>query len=217
MARVAAISGSTGKPYAWLKPGVFIGCLVPLALMVADAARGQLGADPVAIALNRLGLLALITLLASLCATPARLVLGWSWPLRLRRMLGLFAFLYALLHFLLYVAVDQGFALRAIFEDVAERKFITAGFAAFLLLVPLAATSPVRVRRMLGPKRWQRLHRLVYLAGVLAALHFVWRVKRDLTEPVIYASILGALLLSRLTHRRRAREARKPEGSSAGV
>lgn len=202
MAELAAHSGNSAKPYAWLKPGVFVGCLVPLALMVVDATRGRLGADPVAIALNRLGLLALITLLASLAATPARLVLGWAWPLRLRRMLGLFAFFYALLHFTLYLAIDQGFDLSAILQDVAQRKFITAGFAAFVLLVPLAATSPLRVRRMLGPKRWQRLHRLVYLAGALAALHFIWRVKRDLTEPAVYAAIIAALLLARLLFRK---------------
>lgn len=192
----------TPKPYAWLKPGVFLGCSIPLALMILQAARGKLGADPVAIALNRLGLLALITLLASMAATPARLVLGWSWLLRLRRMLGLFAFFFALLHFLLYAAVDQGLALGAIFEDVSKRKFIMAGFAAFLLLIPLAVTSPHRVRRALGPKRWQRVHRLVYLAGMLAALHFVWRVKRDLSEPLLYALVLGALLLARVTHRK---------------
>jgi methionine sulfoxide reductase heme-binding subunit len=202
MAELAANSGSNIKPYAWLKPGVFIGCLLPLALMIVDAARGQLGADPVAIALNRLGLLALITLVASLAATPARLVLGWAWPLRLRRMLGLFAFFYAFLHFTLYLAVDQGFDLSAIVKDVTERKFITVGFAAFVVLVPLAATSPLRVRRMLGPKRWQRLHRLVYLASALAALHFVWRVKRDLTEPTVYAAVIGALLLARVLYRR---------------
>lgn len=190
------------KPYAWLKPGVFIGCLVPLAFMTVDAARGQLGADPVAIALNRLGLLALITLVASLAATPARLVLGWAWPLRLRRMLGLFAFFYAFLHFTLYLAVDQGFDVAAIVKDVTERKFISVGFAAFAVLVPLAATSPLRVRRMLGPKRWQRLHRLVYLAGALAALHFIWRVKRDLTEPAAYALIIATLLLARVLYRK---------------
>lgn len=190
------------NPYPWLKPGVFIGCLVPLALMVLDATRGQLGADPVAIALNRLGLLALICLLASMAATPLRLVWGWSWPLRLRRMLGLFAFFYATLHFGVYIGVDQGFALAAIAQDISERKFITAGFAALLVLTPLAATSPHRIRRALGPKRWQRIHRLVYLAGALAALHFVWRVKRDLTEPLVYATLLGALLVARLTHRK---------------
>jgi sulfoxide reductase heme-binding subunit YedZ len=129
-------------------------------------------------------------------------VLGWAWPLRLRRMLGLFAFFYALLHFTLYLAIDQGFDFAAIVQDVTERKFITVGFAAFVVLVPLAATSPLRVRRMLGPKRWQRLHRLVYLVGALAALHFIWRVKRDLTEPTVYAAIIGALLLARVLYRK---------------
>ena len=201
MGEPAAVSVST-KPYAWLKPGVLIGCLIPLALMLVDAARGQLGADPVAIALNRLGLLALITLVASLAATPLRLALGWAWPLRLRRMLGLFAFLYASLHVGLYLAIDQGFDLKAIARDISERKFISAGFAAFMVLVPLAATSPLRMRRILGPKRWQRLHRLVYLAGCLAVLHFVWRVKRDLTEPALYAAVLSVLLVIRITHRK---------------
>lgn len=199
--RLAADSGSR-KPYAWLKPGVFIGSLLPLVLMLSDAARGQLGADPVAIALNRLGLLALIMLVGSLAATPLRLVLGWAWPLRLRRMLGLLAFFYASLHFALYLAIDQGFDIEAIVEDVAQRKFISAGFAAFVLLVPLAATSPLRVRRALGPKRWQKLHRLVYVAAGLAALHFIWRVKRDLSEPLVYAAIIGALLLARITHKK---------------
>lgn len=200
------------KPYAWLKPGVFIGCLIPPALMIVQALRGQLGADPVAIALNRLGLLALITLLASMAATPLRLALGWSWPLRLRRMLGLFAFFFALLHFLVYAVIDQNLALGAILEDVSKRKFITAGFAAFVLLIPLAVTSPHRVRRALGPKRWQRVHRLVYVIGALAALHFVWRVKRDLSEPLLYALVLSALLLVRIVRRKPSRTLQRDVG-----
>lgn len=186
------------KPYAWLKPGVFIGCLIPLAVLILRAATKTLGADPVALALNQLGLLALITLLASMAATPLRLVFGWSWLLRLRRMLGLFAFFYAALHFTVYAAVDQGFAWSAIVADIAKRPFITVGFTAFLILIPLAATSPMRVRRMLGPLRWQRLHRLVYLAGILASVHFIWRVKRDMSEPLMYAAVLAALLFARL-------------------
>lgn len=186
------------KPYAWLKPGVFVGCLIPLAVLVAEAANKTLGADPVAIALNRLGLLALILLLASLSATPLRLTFGWSWALRLRRMLGLFAFFYASLHFFVYAAVDQGFAWSAIVADIAKRPFITVGFCALLILIPLAATSPMWVRRKLGPLRWQRLHRLVYLAGSLASVHFIWRVKQDLSQPLIYAAVLGVLLCVRL-------------------
>jgi sulfoxide reductase heme-binding subunit YedZ len=186
------------KPYAWLKPGVFTGCLIPLALLIFEAANKTLGADPVAIALNRLGLLAFITLLASLSATPLRLMFGWSWPLRLRRMLGLFAFFYASLHFLVYAGVDQGFPWSAILTDIAKRPFITVGFFALLILIPLAATSPMRIRRLLGPLRWQRLHRLVYLAGILASVHFIWRVKRDLSQPLLYAAVLALLLFVRL-------------------
>jgi sulfoxide reductase heme-binding subunit YedZ len=140
-------------------------------------------------------------LLASLSATPLRLVFGWSWPLRLRRMLGLFAFFYASLHFLVYVGVDQGFAWSAIVADIAKRPFITVGFVALCILIPLAATSPMRVRRRLGPLRWQRLHRLVYLAGILASVHFIWRVKRDMSQPLLYAAVLAVLLLVRLKRR----------------
>jgi sulfoxide reductase heme-binding subunit YedZ len=169
--------------------------------LIADAVRGTLGADPVAIALNRLGMLALILLLGCLAATPLRLMFGVSWPLRIRRLLGLLAFFYASLHFLVYAWVDQGWAWSDIAEDVAKRPFITAGFLALLVLVPLAATSNARARRRLGPLRWQRLHRLVYVAAGLAVVHFFWRVKRDLTEPLMYAFVLGVLLWIRLRTR----------------
>lgn len=187
-------------PYPWLVPGVWVGALLPGLQLALDAARGKLGADPVAISLNRLGLSALILLLASLSATPLRLVFGLRWPMRLRRQLGLLAFLYASLHLLVYACVDQGLAWSAIVSDVAERKFITAGFAAFVLLVPLAITSTARMRKRLGGVRWQRLHRLVYPAGLLACLHFVWRVKRDLSQPLGYAAVLGVLLLARIVY-----------------
>jgi len=204
-------SAARPERYPWLKPGVVIGSLVPLGFLVWDAAYGRLGADPVAIALNRLGLCALILLLACLTATPLRLRFGQTWLLRLRRLLGLLAFFYASLHVLLYAVVDQGAALGAIVADVTQRKFITAGFLAWFTLVPLAATSTSRARRWLGPLRWQRLHRLVYLAALLAAVHFIWRVKRDLTQPLVYATLLGLLLLVRL---RRARPARRAPARS---
>lgn len=186
--------------YPWLVPGVWVGALIPLLQLAIDAARAALGADPVAISLNRLGLTALILLLASLSATPLRLLFGITWPMRLRRLLGLLAFLYASLHWLVYAGLDQGFAWSAIVADVAERKFITVGFAAFLLLIPLAITSTAGMRKRLGGVRWQRLHRLVYPAGLLAALHFLWRVKRDLSQPLAYALLLGALLLVRVVY-----------------
>lgn len=192
------------KPrYTWLQPGVLAGALIPLVLLVVDALRGTIGADPVAISLNRLGLLALILLLASMAASPLRLVFHINWPMRLRRLLGLLAFLYASLHFLLYAVVDQGLDVRAIIADVTERKFITAGFAALLILTPLALTSTARMRKRLGAVRWQRLHRGVYLAGALASVHFVWRVKKDLTQPLWYAAVLGVLLAVRVIYRSR--------------
>ena len=203
-------------PYPWLKPGVVIGALVPLALLIAAATRGRLGADPIAIALNRLGLLALILMLACLAATPLRLVFGLTWPLRIRRLLGLLAFFYASLHFLLYAWIDQGWAWSDISEDIAKRPFITVGFFALLLLVPLAATSNARARRWLGPLRWQRLHRLLYLAALLAVVHFFWRVKRDVTEPVMYGLALGLLLWIRLRARIRKRSAGMRAGERAG-
>ena len=130
-----------GVPFPWLKPGVFVGCLVPLLGLLLQAVRGTLGADPVAIALNRLGLLALICLIAALACTPAKLLFGWTWPIRLRRMLGLYAFFYASLHFATYVAIDQRFDWPVLWADVTTRKFMVVGFLAFLCLVPLALTS----------------------------------------------------------------------------
>jgi sulfoxide reductase heme-binding subunit YedZ len=180
--------------------GVVIGALLPLGLLLVRAWQHNLGADPIAIALNQLGLLALILLLASLSATPMRLIFGITWPMRLRRLLGLLAFFYATLHFLTYLLIDQGLALRAIVEDVTQRKFITVGFVAFLSLVPLAATSTKAMVQRLGGKRWRQLHRLVYAAGLLAVVHFVWRVKKDLSQPLLYACVLAILLGVRLLH-----------------
>jgi sulfoxide reductase heme-binding subunit YedZ len=198
-----------GRPMPWLKPAVFTGALVPLADLLLRAAQGTLSANPVAAALNRLGLLTLIFLVATLSLTPLRLLFGWSWPIRIRRMLGLFAFFYASLHFTTYLAIDQQFDFRAILEDILKRKFIFVGFAAFLLLIPLALTSTNASVRRLGIRRWQRLHRLVYLAAALGAIHFIWRVKRDLTEPAIYAAIVAVLLLIRAVNAWRTRGAKR--------
>jgi sulfoxide reductase heme-binding subunit YedZ len=181
-----------------LKPGIFIGALVPLASIALRASQGALSANPIAQVENELGLAALILLVASLACTPARRLLGWSWPVRVRRELGLFAFFYASLHFLTYLVLDQGFDWGAIVADVLERPFITVGFVAFLLLTPLALTSTPAMVRRLGYRRWLRLHQLVYLAAALAVLHFIWRVKIDLSQPLIYAAVLGALLAVRV-------------------
>jgi methionine sulfoxide reductase heme-binding subunit len=182
----------------WLKPGVRAGALVPLAAILIRAKTGGLGADPIAEALNQLGLVALVFLVASLACTPLRLAFGWSWPVRIRRELGLIAFFYALAHVSTYAGLDQSLDLRAIFADVTKRKFIFVGFATFVLLVPLAATSTGAAVRRLGFVRWKRLHRLSYVAGGLAAIHFLWRVKRVTSEPLTYAGIVAGLLLVRL-------------------
>ncbi len=184
-------------PTPWLSPGIFIGALVPLAALIWRTTQGTLSANPVAEIINELGLAALIFLVASLACTPLRWVSGWTWPVRVRRELGLFAFFYAVLHFLMYLT-DQTFDLGIILEDIALRPFITVGFLALVLMVPLALTSTTESVRKLGFRRWQRLHYLAYVAGVLAIIHFIWRVKIDVSQPLTYAAILGALLLVRV-------------------
>jgi sulfoxide reductase heme-binding subunit YedZ len=189
------------------RAAVFAACSVPFALLVADALRGSLGANPIAEALNRLGWWTLAFLLLTLATTPLRRVSGWTWPARFQRMIGLFAFFYASLHLAVYVGVDQFFDFHAIVADVVKRKFITIGMLSFLLLVPLAVTSTDRWVRRLGYVRWKRLHRLVYLAAIGGVVHFIWRVKADLREPLIFAGILAFLLAVRLIGRRRPRPA----------
>jgi sulfoxide reductase heme-binding subunit YedZ len=180
------------------KPSVFVASLVPLAKVGIDAALGNLSANPIAEVMNRFGFWTLTLLLLSLAATPAKTFFGWTAPLRVRKMLGLFAFFYATLHFSTYLVLDQAFDLADIGDDIVKRKFITVGFAAFVTLVPLALTSTDRAVKRLGFRRWKRLHRLVYLAAVLGVVHFVWRVKADYLEPALFAVTLTALLLSRL-------------------
>ena len=176
--------------------------------MAMRARTGGLGANPIAEALNELGLTAIILLIASLACTPMKTLFGWTWPIRIRRLVGLLAFGYALLHVGVYVAVDQAFDGRAVLADVSKRNFILVGFAAFTLLVPLAVTSTDRAVRRLGYVNWKRVHNLVYPAALLAVTHFVWRVKKDLREPLVYGCILGALLLVRVVAGLRRRSAR---------
>jgi sulfoxide reductase heme-binding subunit YedZ len=189
----------------WLKPAVLTGSLVPLAAIILRALRNELGADPIAQALNQFGLMALVFLVTALACTPLKTCLGWTWPMRMRRMLGLLAFFYALLHVVTYTALDQGLDWRAIIDDIVKRNFILAGFATFVLLLPLAATSTTAAVRRLGYPRWKQLHRLAYVAPALAVLHFTWRVKLDIREPVTYGLVLAALLAARLISEQRAR------------
>ena len=180
---------------------VFVAGCLPAALIGFDALRGGLGANPIAEILNRLGFWALTFLFASLAPTALKIALGWTEPARYRRMVGLFAFFYAFLHFATYLGVDQFFDWGAIGADIVKRKFITIGFLAFLLLVPLAVTSADRWVRKLGFARWKRLHRLSYVAALCGVVHFVWRVKADLRQPLIFAAILAVLLLVRFVAR----------------
>jgi sulfoxide reductase heme-binding subunit YedZ len=186
---------------------LFAACLVPLALVAVDALGGRLGANPIEAILNRFGFWTLTFLMLSLAPTALRIVTGSGAAVRYRRTIGLFAFAYGCLHFATYVGLDQFFDLAAILEDVVKRRFIAIGFAAFVLLVPLAVTSNNRAVRRLGFVRWQRLHRLVYVSAVLGVVHFVWRVKADLQVPLIFATVLAALLGLRAFDalRRRAR------------
>jgi len=184
-----------------VKPGLFVLCLAPLALIAWDAFFGDLGANPIETLSRRTGDWTLRLLLITLAVSPLRRLSGWGELMRLRRMLGLFTFFYACLHLLNYLGLDQFFSWHFILEDVVEHKFVLVGFTSFLLLVPLALTSTDNMMRRLGGRRWRRLHRLVYPAAVGGVVHFLWLVKSDLGEPLLYAACLAVLLGYRLYHR----------------
>jgi sulfoxide reductase heme-binding subunit YedZ len=200
-----------------LKPTVFALCCLPLVKLGADAFRGELTANPISEVLNRFGFWALTWLMVSLAISPAKALFGWTSPMRVRRMIGLFAFFYAALHFATYLGLDQAFALDDIGKDIFKRKFITIGFGAFLLLVPLALTSTDRSVKSLGFRRWKRLHRLVYAAAVLGVVHFLWRVKADKLVPSIFAVTLVLLFAIRVVvaARKKRRPGSRPEKAGA--
>ena len=175
----------------WLNPAVVTGSVLPFVSIAWRVSQHKLGANPVATALNQIGLLGLILLMASLFCTPLKILFGWTWPLRIRRTLGLCGFFAVLSHFLVYLVLDQGLAFGALFKDVLKRPFIAVGFAALLLLLPLALTSTRRAVQRLGFPRWQKLHRLAYVIGALGVLHFYLRVKADHTQPILYGLLLG--------------------------
>jgi len=181
----------------WIgKPLLFVVCLVPFGMLLHGAANDQLGANPVERITHVTGEWTLRFLLVTLAMTPLRLILGKAWPIRIRRMLGLFVFFYATLHFLTWSWLDQQWLWSQIVEDITKRPFVTVGFLGWVLLVPLALTSNRWSVRKLG-KRWSALHRVVYLIGVLGILHYLWLVKADLVEPLVYAVILMLLLATR--------------------
>ena len=181
----------------FIKPLVFVLSLLPLVLIIHGVINNSLGANPIESITHSTGTWALRFLLLTLCATPLRGFFGWAWPLRIRRMLGLYVFFYAGLHFTTYVWLDQFFDWASILVDIGKRPYVTVGFIALVLLIPLAATSNKFAIRKLS-QRWKALHKLVYPIAVLVLLHYIWLVKADLLEPVIYLLILIFLFAYRL-------------------
>jgi sulfoxide reductase heme-binding subunit YedZ len=192
------------------KAAVWMLCLTPAGLLIWRAFTGGLGANPIEFITLRTGFWTLVHIMVTLAVTPVRRVTGWHRIIQFRRMLGLFAFFYATLHFLTYVTLDLFFDFSAIAADIVKRPYITVGFTAFLLLVPLALTSTKGSIRRLG-RNWLRLHRLLYVSAALAVLHFYWKksAKSDIGEPLMFAGILAALLLFRVIYvlRKRVRSA----------
>ena len=176
----------------WAKIAVFVLALTPLVGLGWLAYAGGLGANPIDYITDTTGIWTLRLVLATLAVTPLRRLTGWNTLIRFRRMLGLFAFFYVLLHFLLYISY-QGFDLGEIVKDVIKRPYITIGFLALLMLIPLAITSTNKMMRRLG-RRWQSLHRLVYVIAILGVWHYYWQVKKDVREPLVYVGILAILL-----------------------
>jgi sulfoxide reductase heme-binding subunit YedZ len=196
------------------KPAVFVVALSPFLWLTFRGLTGRLSANPIEDITLTTGIWALRWLLVCLAITPLRRLTGWQRVIQYRRMLGLFAFFYATLHLLTYVVLDQGLAFEFILPDIVKRPYITMGMIAFTLMVPLAVTSTKGWIRRLG-RKWQLLHRLVYVSGIAACLHFLWKVKVVIGEPVYYAVILGALLAFRLLWR--LRPTARPRSATAGV
>jgi len=197
-----------------LKPVVFLAALAPFLWLAFRALTGRLSVNPIEDVTLTTGIWALRLLLVTLAITPIRRLTGWHRIIQYRRMLGLFAFFYATVHLLIYVVLDQGLAFQYILADIAKRPYITAGMTAFVLMVPLALTSTRGWIRRLG-RRWQTLHRLVYVSAIAACLHFIWKVKVVVGEPVYYAVILAALLLFRIAWR--FRPIRRAVGQSSAA
>ena len=181
-----------------VKPLVFLLCLVPFFLLIGGALTNNLGANPVETITHTTGDWTLRFLLITLCVTPARRLTGWSFFHRFRRMFGLFAFFYNVLHFTIYCLSIQALNFTEIGIDIAKRKYITVGFTGFVLMIPLAITSTKKWIGRLGGKRWQMLHRLIYVSAIAGVLHYLWLVKADIRYPVRYGIGLGVLLLFRI-------------------
>jgi len=190
----------------WIKVGIFIACLIPLGRRGCGAYTQNLGANPIEKITHTTGDWTLSLLLVTLSVTPLRKLLGVPALIKFRRMLGLFAFFYACLHFTTYIWLDKFFNFHEMLVDVAKRKFITVGFTAFVLLIPLALTSTKGWIRRLGGKRWQALHRLIYVSAIAGVIHYLWLVKADIRKPLEYGAVLALLLGYRVVLRIRPRK-----------
>ena len=194
----------------YLKPIVFLICLLPLILVLTDLFEisGTLGANPIENIQDRFGIWGLRFIVILLLISPLKKISGIIWLIQFRRMIGLFAFFYVLMHFLVWLLLEQSLLMPAIIEDVTKRPFITIGFIALLILLILASTSTSKIRRSMG-KKWDKLHQSVYLASILGVWHFWWQVKKDITEPLIYAVIIFILLTYRLWNKYKKTQPKK--------
>ena len=180
------------------KIAIFLAALIPLERLAWKALHGGLGANPIEVITHSTGDWTLRLVLVTLAVTPLRRLTGQYWLIGIRRMVGLFAFSYGILHLTTYIWLDKFFDVHEMVKDIAKRPFITIGFSAFVLMIPLAATSTAWSIRRLGGKNWQRLHRLIYLTGILGVIHYIWLVKADKRKPLEYGAVLFVLLLYRL-------------------
>jgi sulfoxide reductase heme-binding subunit YedZ len=181
-----------------LKPAVFLACLGPLTWLIYNAFWGDLGANPIETITNTTGIWTLRLIAITIAITPVRWLTKWNPIINFRRMLGLFAFFYGSVHFTIYFVLDRSLMFDGLWEDIVKRPYITVGFTAFVLMIPLALTSTKEWIRRLGGQRWNMLHKLVYISAILGVIHYWWKVKLDVTNPMIYAAIVAVLLGARI-------------------
>ncbi len=198
---MAIIYQPSKKQISWIKSGLFVAALIPLARLVWLGVNDDLTANPIEFVERSLGTWTLVILMITLSMTPIKLLTGMVWQIQLRRMMGLFMFFYVCLHFLTYIWLDQSFYWMAIVKDIAKHPYVLVGFSAFILSIPLVITSNNAMVRRLR-ERWKQLHQLVYLIAILGVVHFWWLVKKDIREPLAYALVLAVLLGIRLYYKK---------------
>ena len=196
-----------------MKPAVFIAALGPLAWLVYNAWLGELGANPIETITNTTGIWTLRFIVITIAITPVRWLTKWNLIINFRRMLGLFAFFYGSIHFMIYFVLDRSLMFDGLWEDIVKRPYITMGFTGFVLMIPLALTSTKGWIRRLGGQRWNLLHKLVYCTAILGVIHYWWKVKLDVSDPMFYAAMVGVLLGARFVRsltKRQASRATRP-------